>query len=141
MLKIAFATNNRERVNQHFGTAESFAIYEVNERGSALVAISEFPEEHRDGHEDKLQAKVDFLEECAAVFVMAIGASAIKLLITRGIQPVRIAENSPIEPLLTEISTAMRMGGIPWVERAVAKTRLNKDSARFTRMEDEGWQG
>jgi nitrogen fixation protein NifX len=141
VLKIAFATDNRSRVNQHFGAAEGFAIYKVSDAGSVLIGFSEFPEESMDGNENKLQAKVDFLEGCSAVFVMAIGASAIKQLMSKGIQPIRIAENDNIEELLLEISAAIRNGGVQWVERAVAKAQADKNTERFARMEEEGWEG
>ncbi|MEY4592113.1 MAG: hypothetical protein RIR18_1008 [Pseudomonadota bacterium] len=141
MLKIAFASNDRERVNQHFGAAEGFAIFQVNAHGSALTGVAEFPEESMDGNENKLNAKIDFLDGCAAVFVMAIGASAIKLLLAKGIQPIRIADNDHIPSLLTELSEAIRVGGVQWVDRALAKAQTEKTSNRFANMEEEGWQG
>lgn len=84
MLKIAFASNDRTRVNQHFGAAEGFVLYEVSPTRTSMVGVAEFAPEAMDGNENKLGAKVDFLEGCAAVFVMAIGASAIKQLVARG---------------------------------------------------------
>ena len=62
--------------------------------------MAEFAEEAMDGNEDKLAAKVDFLAGCAAVYVMAIGASAIKKLMAKGIQPIRVDEIDGIDELL-----------------------------------------
>lgn len=140
MIKVAFATTDRLRVNQHFGAAEAFAIYEVTPDKATLVGIGEFAEEAMDGNEDKLIAKVDFLEGCAAVYVMAIGASAIKKLMTKGIQPIRVNEIDGVDDLLGEISKAMREGGVAWVDRAVA-AQAKKTADRFASMEEEGWQG
>lgn len=120
MIKVAFATTDRLRVNQHFGAAEAFAIYEVTPDKATLVGIGEFAEEAMDGNEDKLIAKVDFLEGCAAVYVMAVGASAIKKLMAKGIQPIRVNEIDGVDDLLGEISKAMGEGGVAWVDRAVA---------------------
>ena len=66
-VKIAFATSDRRAVNQHFGAAEAFAIYELEERETRMVAVAEFIETAMDGHEGKLAAKVDLLGDCAAV--------------------------------------------------------------------------
>lgn len=140
MIKVAFATTDRLRVNQHFGAAEAFAIYEVTPDKATLVGIGEFAEEAMDGNEDKLIAKVDFLEGCAAVYVMAIGASAIKKLMAKGIQPIRVNEIDGVDDLLGEISKAMGEGGVAWVDRAVA-AQAKKTADRFASMEEEGWQG
>jgi len=140
MIKVAFASTDRLRVNQHFGAAEAFAIYEVTPDKATLVGIGEFAEEAMDGNEDKLLAKVDFLEGCAAVYVMAVGASAIKKLMAKGIQPIRTAEVDAVDELLAEISLAMTEGGVAWVDRAMA-AQAKKSADRFASMEEEGWQG
>ncbi|MBS4019475.1 NifB/NifX family molybdenum-iron cluster-binding protein [Azonexus hydrophilus] len=141
VLRIAFASTDRTRVNQHFGAAEGFAIYEVTPDKATLVGVGEFSEEAMDGNEDKLIAKVDFLAGCAAVYVMAIGASAIKKLMAAGIQPIRVGEVDAIDELLLELSGAMRDGGVAWVDRAIAAQTKAAATDRFAAMEDEGWQG
>jgi len=141
VIKVAFASTDRLRVNQHFGAAEGFAIYEVTPDKATLVGVGEFAEESMDGNEDKLIAKVDFLEGCAAVYVMAIGASAIKKLMAKGIQPIRINEVDAVDDLLAEISKAMTEGGVAWIDRAIAAQTKAKAEDRFANMEDEGWQG
>ena len=141
MLKVAFASTDRTRVNQHFGAAEGFAVYEVTPDKATLVGVAEFAEEAMDGNEDKLGAKVEFLEGCAAVYVMAIGASAIKKLMAKGIQPIRVDEIDGIDELLTEISRAMKEGGVAWIDRAIAAQTKVAEGDRFATMEEEGWEG
>jgi len=139
VLRVAFATTDRQRVNQHFGAAEAFAIYDVEPGKASLVGFGEFAAEAMDGNEDKLAAKVNFLEGCHAVYVMAIGASAIKQLLTRNIQPIRIGEIDEVSELLEELSDAMRDGGVAWVDKAIAAQKRTDD--RFADMADEGWEG
>jgi nitrogen fixation protein NifX len=141
VIKVAFASTDRQRVNQHFGAAEGFAVYEVTPDKATLVGVAEFAEEAMDGNEDKLAAKVDFLDGCAAVYVMAIGASAIKKLMAKGIQPIRINEVDAVDDLLGEISKAMTEGGVAWIDRALAAQAKAKSGDRFASMEEEGWQG
>jgi nitrogen fixation protein NifX len=141
MLKVAFASTDRTRVNQHFGAAEGFVIYEVTPDKATLVGVAEFAEEAMDGNEDKLGAKVDFLEGCAAVYVMAIGASAIKKLLAKGVQPIRVDEVDGIDDLLVEISKAMSEGGVAWIDRSLAAQAKTKAEDRFATMEEEGWEG
>lgn len=139
MLRVAFASVDRSRVDQHFGAAEGFVVYDVAPDRATLVAVGSFAAEAMDGNEGKLAAKVDFLAGCAAVYVLAIGASAIKLLVARGIQPIRITEVDAIDALLADIGRAMKDGGVAWIERALA--REPRSDARFAAMETEGWQG
>lgn len=141
MLKVAFASTDRTKVNQHFGAAEGFVIYSVGADKAAPIGFGEFPAEAMDGNEDKLAAKVEFLQGCAAVFVLAVGASAIKQLLAKGIQPIRINETDGIDDLLADISKAMREGGVPWIDRALAAQAKAKADDRFSQMEEEGWQG
>jgi len=141
VIKVAFASTDRTRVNQHFGAAEGFAVYEVTPDKATLVGVAEFGEEAMDGNEDKLTAKVDFLEGCAAVYVMAIGASAIKKLMAKGVQPIRINEVDAVDDLLGEISRAMNDGGVAWIDRALAAQAKAKADDRFSTMEEEGWEG
>ena len=41
-LKIAFATSDMVSVNQHFGSAKSFAVYAVNIDESELMEAAQF---------------------------------------------------------------------------------------------------
>ena len=141
MIRVAFASTDRTRVNQHFGAAEGFVVYEITPDKATLVGVAEFAEEAMDGNEDKLAAKVDFLAGCAAVYVMAIGASAIKKLMAQGIQPIRVDEIDGIDELLAEISRAMQEGGVAWIDRAVAGQEKARSADRFASMEAEGWDG
>ena len=135
-LRIAFASNDRLHVNQHFGAAEGFFIYDVSLDKASLVAVGEFPATSMDGNEDKLAVKIDFLDGCAAVFVMAVGGSAIKQLMAAGVQPVRIEGSDRIGDLLADIQTGMRDGGVPWIDKALA---AQKNPERFASMAEEAW--
>ena len=141
LLKLAFASDDRLRVNQHFGSATAFVMYTLTPQGATVDGFGEFPEEAQDGNEDKLLAKVDFLAGCDAVFVRAIGASAIKQLLARGVQPIRVGESDQIEDLLRDIGVALNEGGVPWIERALAAREKSTQPDRFAAMEEEGWDG
>lgn len=135
-IRVAFASNDRLHVNQHFGAAEGFFVYDVETDRAQLVAVGEFPATSMDGNEDKLAAKIDFLAGCAAVFVLAVGASAIRQLIAAGVQPMRIGTTDRIGDLLADIQTAMREGGVPWIDKALAD---QKSPDRFAAMAEDAW--
>lgn len=137
MLQVAFATDDRVRVNQHFGASVGFAIYALDGERARLVSVAEFAEESMDGNENKLPAKIAALSGCAAVYCLAVGGSAVRQLIAGGVQPIRLEEETSIERLLGELQKAVREGGVPWVEKALGR---DKDDGRFDRMAEEGWQ-
>ncbi|MFO1128108.1 MAG: NifB/NifX family molybdenum-iron cluster-binding protein [Rhodospirillales bacterium] len=140
MLKIAFASSDRTRVDLHFGGADHIVIYEVSAGRADLAGIGRFVKAEQAGHDartglehtaqDKLAAKLDFLADCTAVYAANIGASAIRRLMLAGIQPI-IDEGHDIVDLLNEVSLAICCGGLPWVERAVQKadSSLKQQSA------------
>lgn len=137
MLKVAFATDDRVRVNQHFGASVGFAIFALDGERARLTEVAEFAEESMDGNENKLPAKIAALSGCAAVYCLAVGGSAVRQLMASGVQPIRLEEETSIERLLGELQKAVREGGVPWVEKAIGR---DKDDGRFDRMAEEGWQ-
>lgn len=137
MLKVAFATNDRVQVNQHFGAALGFAIYALDGERAKLVSVAEFAEESMDGNESKLPAKIAALDGCAAVYCLAVGGSAVRQLLAAGVQPVRVEGGTSIEHLLGELLKAVRDGGVPWIDKALKR---GADAGRFDRMAEEGWQ-
>jgi len=138
MLKVAFASDDRSTVNQHFGAATGFAIFGLDGERAQLIELAEFPPDTMDGNEGKLPAKIAALAGCAAVYCLAAGGSAVQQLLASGVQPMRLDQETAIEPLLRQISAAIRKGGIPWVDKAVNRPR--NDPSRFDRMAEESWE-
>jgi nitrogen fixation protein NifX len=129
-LKVAFATSDMKRVDQHFGAAQSFAIYAVDQERSCLVEACEFGAADMDGNEDKLAEKIAALDGCIAVFSQAVGASAIGQLKAQGIQPVKVSPGAEIGDLIESLQDELA--------KAIASS-LPADPDRFDAMESEGW--
>ncbi|WP_262964011.1 nitrogen fixation protein NifX [Methylobacter psychrophilus] len=137
-IKVAFATTDMETVNQHFGSAKSFAVYAVDRNNSELLEAAQFGELNQDGNEDKLSVKIDLLKGCAAVYCQAIGGSAINQLILKNIQPVKVHENSKIKDLIIDLQNEIKAGPSNWLAKAI-NLHKSPDPDRFKKMEDEGW--
>jgi nitrogen fixation protein NifX len=137
-IKVAFATSDMQYVNQHFGSAKSFAVYAVDPDHTQLLEAAQFGELSQDGNEDKLAVKIALIGDCAAVYCQAIGASAIKQLLAHGIQPVKVQDGSKIQELLRDLQNEMRAGPSAWLAKAVNKQK-GSDPSRFAQMEVDGW--
>ena len=138
LLKIAFATSDRETVDQHFGSAQSFAIYGVNPETSRLLGVSEFGKLEQDGNEDKLATKLDLLDGCIAVYCRACGASAVRQLLARNVQPVKVGEDARIPELIEALQAELREGPSAWLAKAIERQRP-VDTSKFDAMAAEGW--
>lgn len=137
MLKVAFATDDRVRVNQHFGAAVGFTIFALDGARARLVEVAEFPEAAMNGNEDKLAVRIAALAGCAAVYCLAVGGSAVRQLLASGVQPIRLDGETSIERLLGDLQRAVKDGGVPWVDKAMKR---GATADRFERMAEEGWQ-
>jgi len=138
-VKVAFATNDREKVNQHFGASESFAIYSVDPEHFAFIEAMEFDQLAMDGNEDKLMPKIQALEGCVAVYAQAVGGSAVKQLKAKGVQAMKVPPNSDIKGLLQGLQRELQIGPSAWLARAIQDT-MPADLQRFDAMEAEGWE-
>ena len=137
-IKVAFATTDMVHVNQHFGSAKSFAVYAVDPERAELLEAAQFGDLAQDGNEDKLSVKIQLLEGCAAVYCQAVGASAIKQIIAQGIQPIKVHEGSTIKDLISDLQNEMKAGPSSWLAKAINQHK-SPDSKRFDAMEEEGW--
>lgn len=137
-IKVAFATTDMVHVNQHFGSAKSFALYAVDPEQSELLEAAQFGDLSQDGNEDKLLVKIQLLDGCAAVYCQAIGASAIKQIVAQGIQPIKVHEGSVIKDLLADLQAEMNSGPSAWLAKAINQSK-GPEPERFDAMEQEGW--
>ncbi|HRD65653.1 MAG TPA: NifB/NifX family molybdenum-iron cluster-binding protein [Candidatus Competibacter sp.] len=141
-IKAAFATSDRHRIDQHFGTATAILIYAITPGQATVVEFAQFGDLDQDGHEDKLAAKLALLQGCTVVYCQAVGGSAIQQLLAAGVQPMRVEAGTAIAPLLAELQAALRGNQAPvWLNRAIARQQQTESAeARFAAMEAEGWR-
>jgi nitrogen fixation protein NifB len=100
--RVAVATRGEGLVNEHFGHATEFQIYDVSREGARLVGIRQAPRycTGGDGEERSLDAILEILSDCAAVLVAQIGTCPRERLAAAGIEPVDAHAFEPIEVAL-----------------------------------------
>ncbi|MAR89767.1 MAG: NifB/NifX family molybdenum-iron cluster-binding protein [Pseudomonadota bacterium] len=136
-MRVAFATSDRHTVDQHFGSACSFAVYGVDVNRYRLLNVAEFGALDNDT-DDKLAERLQLLENCIAVYCRACGASAVRQLLERGIQPVKVTEGALISDLLGSLQQELRDGPSSWLAKAIRRNGLHQH-LRFEPIESEGW--
>ncbi len=132
-MKIAFATQDLQRVDAHFGWAKNLAVYEISPEGYNLVEAIQFSGDLKeDGNEDKLAPKIEAIKDCAILYVSAIGGSAAARVVAHKIHPIKVNEPESITDVLAKLQQVLRGEPPPWLRKA-----MNKGRERELNFEDE----
>jgi nitrogen fixation protein NifX len=121
-MKIAFATQDKERVDAHFGWAKSIVVYNVTPEGHSFVESFEFGDElEEDGDEDKLAPKLEAIKDCAILYVAAIGGSGAARVVAMKIHPIKVPQPESIATILDKLQAVLKGTPPPWLRKALAK--------------------
>lgn len=104
-LRIAVASSEGGRINQHFGRAEDFLVFDVSKDGKALV-------EKRavhvvEGGEDKREVVCRLLSDCRVLLVEKIGVSPKAKLAAAGIQAIDAHAGKAVDAALAEVFASL----------------------------------
>lgn len=85
--KVAIASSDGKAVNQHFGKATKFFIYEVENKQSKLFEIRENdPSCGISGHQESaVHDSINLLLDCKIVLISMIGVGPDQILFDKGI--------------------------------------------------------
>jgi nitrogen fixation protein NifX len=120
-MKIAFTTDDQVHINSHFGWAKKIDVYEVTTEGYQFFKTLTFDGDLKeDGNEDKLNPKLEALQDCTIVYVSAIGGSAAARLIKNKITPIKArSETEEIVEVLTKLVETLKGNPPPWLRKAL----------------------
>ena len=119
-MKVAFTSSNGEMIDQHFGMAESFTIWEMGPDDAYAVETIQV-EKHEGDEEDKIAARVALLKDCAIVYTMQIGGPAAAKLVSHKIQPMKTTTEVPIAEIVAKLQGVLRGTPPPWLRKAMYK--------------------
>lgn len=116
-MKVAFTSTDGERIDQHFGKAGCFYVWEIGPDEAQLVgkvsAITSAEDE-----EDRIAARATALADCAIVYTTQIGGPAAAKLVSRRIHPMKTAE-VPIAEVVARLQEVLRGNPPPWLRKAM----------------------
>jgi len=126
-MKIAFATEDLERVDAHFGWAKHIVVYEVSKDSHTRVAVHLFEGDLKeDGNEGKLESKLEAVSDCAILYVGAIGGSAAARVVAKKVHPIKVSNPQSIEELLSQFQGVLRGTPPPWLRKAFLKGEVRE---------------
>ncbi len=128
-MKVAFATTDGISVDEHFGRAGLFAIYELTDTGFTFIEMRKFADgrdaeiESTKGmgqiHDEKVESKAEKLKDCKIVYLTEIGGPSAARLVKRGMMPIKVKEVVSIEESLNKLLETVKKSPPPWLRKAV----------------------
>lgn len=119
-MKVAFASTDRVHIDEHFGRAERFLIWDVGPDTAAFSGMVEVKAEGGD-EEDRIEARCSVLADCALVYVLQIGGPAAARLVAKKIHPIKSKEPEPIAAVVEKLQEVLRDNPPPWLKKAMLK--------------------
>lgn len=114
-LCVAFASDDGLCVNQHFGSATGFVLYNLNKKHCWIKEAAQFSRLDECSVDGKLQAKLDLVRNCSLVFCRACGAAAMEKLEQQAVTVVKVKEATNIKHLLAVLKKELNSGSSDWL--------------------------
>ncbi len=133
-MKVAFATTGGTTIDEHFGRAGTFAIYDITPERTEFIELRKVAEGDLDLdvvstrgmgalHDDAVSDKIGKLEDVKIVYFTEIGGPSAAKLVRRGIMPLKAEQCTDIRETADKLSEQMRTKPAPWMRRALADER------------------
>lgn len=121
-MKIAFATKDGIKINDHFGHAKSFAIYEITPDSYTFLENREVKAQTGglSEEDDKIDSRVKIILDCAIVYVAQIGGTAAAKVIKNKIHPMQAKNEEEIEETLERLKVVLASPP-PWLRKVLLK--------------------
>ena len=119
-MKVAFASTDKVHVDEHFGQAEEFYIWNIGPDDAVLNGVVQIKAE--EGYiDDKIEARTAALSDCALVYVGEIGGPAAARLVQKKIHPIKSKEHEPIAVVVEKLQEVLKGNPPPWLRKAMLK--------------------
>jgi nitrogen fixation protein NifX len=119
-MKIAFTTSDGKTIDQHFGMATMFHVWEVGPETAAFAhEVAVIPA--GDDEEDRIAARASAVAGCTIVYTLQIGGPPAAKLVASGIQPMKTGEPAPIAEVVGKLQAVLRAAPPPWLRKAMTR--------------------
>lgn len=119
-MKVAFASTDKVHVDEHFGQAEEFYIWEIGPEVAEFTGVIQV-EASEGAIDDKIEARASVLADCALVYVAEIGGPAAARLVQKRIHPLKSKDREPIADVAAKLQEVMKGNPPPWMRKAMMK--------------------
>ncbi|DAB28502.1 MAG: nitrogen fixation protein NifX [Sulfurimonas sp. RIFOXYD12_FULL_33_39] len=117
-IKVAFASNDMQKINSHFGGAKEFCVYRVSKDGFELEGIVKTDTSDLEG-DDKTDFKIKALDGVNIMYCESIGPTAAAKVIRSGMHPMKDEQERKIEDVLKELVFMINANPPPWIKKII----------------------
>jgi nitrogen fixation protein NifX len=125
-MKVAFTSTNGTTIDEHFGMARDFRVWEVGPHEARFLAKVSIDSGGDDAQgagaadeEDKIAARADAIADCAIVYTLQIGGPAAARLVARKIHPMKTSTETPIVEVVGRLQEVLKGNPPPWLRKLV----------------------
>lgn len=120
---IAFASSDGLTIDSHFASAPSFEMYEFGGKEQGIFHTSHAAE--ITDSNDKVDARISLLQECAIVYCTQIGGPAAARLVQSGIHPLKVPEGTLIVDELDRLNKLLLSNKLPpWLKKKLSNVNV-----------------
>lgn len=116
-ITVAFATNDNENIDAHFGSAKQFNVYEINKDTYELSTIIKIEEKDVD-------RTIALLKGVDIVYFVNIGVTAAAKIINKGIFPIKYKEVISIDEEIKKLTGMLNGTPAPFIKKIIEKKGL-----------------
>lgn len=120
-MKVAFASTDKIHIDEHFGRAEEFYVWNVGPQDAEFSGVVQVKDEGGDSA-DRIEARGNALNDCALVYVGEIGGPAAARLVAKKIHPLKSKTREPISEVVTKLQEVLKGSPPPWLRKAMLKS-------------------
>jgi nitrogen fixation protein NifX len=118
-MKIAVASSDGKRVDQHFGQANHFFIFQMGDEGLKFIELREKSKKPVYDHEYRWKRGLELLKDCRVIFCRRIGDEPRKEIQELGIEVVESKKETiptAVTRYLTNMINGINLDEIPEIK-------------------------
>jgi nitrogen fixation protein NifX len=120
-MKVAFASTDQVHVNEHFGQASEFYVWEISADVAEFAGVVPVPADPA-VEEDRVGLRSAALKACAIVCVAEIGGPAAARLVVNKVHPIKVkGPEETIAGMVAKLQEVLRGTPPPWMRKAMLK--------------------
>jgi len=125
-MKVAFTSSDGKTIDQHFGMAAEYCIWEIGpDTAEPVTRVSPLITEGDE--EDRTSARANAVAGCAIVYTVQIGGPAAAKLVARKIHPMKTGAELPIVEPVSKLQQVLKGTPPPWLRKAMAGDDASRD--------------
>ncbi len=118
-IRVAFASNQADLVNGHFGSCARFLVYQVSQEGTRLVAIR--GTDHIMPEMDKNEERSNLISDCQLLYIASIGGPAAAKVVKVGVHPIKLPAPERAGEVLDKLKEVLGGTPPPWLARIMGR--------------------